>query len=67
MSGQVEKNLREETWQMAENYMLILLLNVLIRVDWTGACSYVFPLKPTAPTKEHKGLSCSKGDSYSGL
>lgn len=52
---------------MTENYMLILLLNVIIRADWTGPCSYIFPLKTTAPTKEQKGLSCSKEASFSDL
>lgn len=45
MSGQVEKNMRGEIWLMAENYMLILLLNVMSRVNWTGPYSYIFPLK----------------------
>lgn len=57
----------KKTWQMTKNYMLILLLNIMIRAHWTGSCSCIFPLKTTAPPKEQKGVSCSKGTSYSGL
>lgn len=72
MSGQVGKNLRVEIWQMAKNYMLILLLSVMIkkkkcydqRVNWTGPYSYIFPLKPIVPTKEHEGICCFKGACY---
>lgn len=39
---------------MAENYMLILLLNVMLRVNWTGPCSYIFPLKPITQRRSMK-------------
>lgn len=44
----MEKNLRGETRQTAVNHMLILLLNVMIRVNWTDSAA-IFCLRNLQP------------------
>lgn len=54
-----------EAWQMAGNYMLILLLNVRIRAYWIRPWRQVSPSNLLAPTREQKTVSCPTGFSNS--